>query len=377
MHLVKVLAAFVGGVGLALGTALVYLHVTGTQLRETVRDNPILDTATPALTSPVALPKTLPAAGKNAAPAVASADPVKPNQADDAAGQSATPDVQIAKPAPIVQPRKTVPVVIRRSHPPARAEPRKNRSVEIAQNEIPVTSNTPALPTPAPAPVQQAPAPVPEISSPAPPPAQATPAPSPAASAPQLAQTPPPAIATPPRHEPRTVTLAQGTLVVIRMGETVSTDENYSGDTFRATLDQPIIIGSAIIAERGSKVLGRVVSAQRAGRVQGVSDLTLTLVELNTTDGQRVLIHSTTLNQQGQTSHGTDVAKVGGGAALGAIIGAVAGGGKGAGIGAGVGGAAGAGDVLLTRGKPTIIRNEARLTFSLAQPVTITERLNY
>jgi hypothetical protein len=351
MHLVKVLAAFVGGVGLALGTALVYLHVTGTQLRETVRDNPVLDTATPALTSPVALPKTLPAAGKNAPPTVAPADPVKPDQADDAAGKS-------VKPVAIVLPRKAVPVV-RRSHPPARIEPSKNRSVEIAQNEIPVTSNTPSFPTPAATPVQQAPAPAPAVSTPAPAPAS------------------PPAISTPPRREPRTVTLAQGTLVVIRMGETVSTDENYSGDTFRATLDQPIIIGSAIIADRGSKVLGRIVSAQRAGRVQGVSDLTLTLVELNTTDGQRVLIHSTTLNQQGQTSRGTDVAKVGGGAALGAIIGAVAGGGKGAGIGAGVGGAAGAGDVLLTRGKPTIIRNEARLTFSLAQPVTITERLNY
>ncbi len=65
-----------------------------------------------------------------------------------------------------------------------------------------------------------------------------------------------------------------------------------------------------------------------------------------------------------------------GGAALGAIIGALAGGGKGAAIGAGAGGAAGTGAVLLGKGKPAVIQNETRLTFELANPVTITEHLN-
>ncbi|MCU1292713.1 MAG: hypothetical protein JWP08_1563, partial [Bryobacterales bacterium] len=79
----------------------------------------------------------------------------------------------------------------------------------------------------------------------------------------------------------------------------------------------------------------------------------------------------------GAKGTGKDAAKVGGGAALGAIIGAIAGGGKGAGIGAGVGGAAGAGDVLLTRGKPVVLASETKLSFRLAAPVSITERLSY
>ena len=182
---------------------------------------------------------------------------------------------------------------------------------------------------------------------------------------------------TPPRREPRTVTLSPGTTLVIRLAETLSTDHNYSGDTFRATLDQPIISGSAIIADRGSKVLGRVVNAQRAGRVQGVSDLSLTLFEIHTTDGQRVSIQSSSLDHKGPEGRKSDAAKVGGGAAVGAIIGAISGGGKGAGIGAGVGAAAGAGDVLLTRGKPVVLQSEARLVFSLTSPVAITEKLNY
>jgi hypothetical protein len=163
---------------------------------------------------------------------------------------------------------------------------------------------------------------------------------------------------------------------MVRLGETLSTDHNYTGDTFRGTLQAPIIMDGFIIAEKGSKVLGRIVTAQKPGRVQGVGELTLTLTEINTTDGQRVKIETGSVEKKGQTSTGEDAATIAGGAALGAIIGAIAGGGKGAAIGAGVGGAAGTGTVLATRGKPAVLPNESRLTFQLANPVTITEKLN-
>jgi hypothetical protein len=177
-------------------------------------------------------------------------------------------------------------------------------------------------------------------------------------------------------RQPRTITIPAGTTLSIRVGEKLSSDDNSTGDAFRATLEAPLILNGAIIADRGSRVTGKVVSAEKAGRVKGVSDLQLALTEINTTDGQRVEIQTATLDQQGPTSKKKDAAKVGGGAALGAIIGAIAGGGKGAAIGSGVGGAAGAGDVLLTRGKAVVIPTETKLTFQLSAPVTITERLN-
>jgi hypothetical protein len=67
---------------------------------------------------------------------------------------------------------------------------------------------------------------------------------------------------------------------------------------------------------------------------------------------------------------------VGAGTVLGAAIGAAAGGGKGAAIGAGAGAAAGAAGVMLTRGKAAEIPVETRLSFRIANPITITERLN-
>jgi hypothetical protein len=179
-----------------------------------------------------------------------------------------------------------------------------------------------------------------------------------------------------PARQPHVVTLPAGTNLNIRLGETLSTDHNYTGDTFRGTLETPIIMDGFIIADRGSRVLGRVVNAQKAGHIEGLSDLDLTLTEINTTDGQRVAIQTNTNDRKGPSGSNHGAEKIAGGAALGAIIGAIAGGGKGAAIGAGTGGAAGTGATMATRGKACVIPTETRLSFSLQVPVTLTEKLN-
>jgi hypothetical protein len=173
-----------------------------------------------------------------------------------------------------------------------------------------------------------------------------------------------------------TVTLASGMAVPIRLAETVSTDHNYTGDTFRATLDQPIIMNGYIIADKGSKVLGRIVEADKPGRVKGAGQLILALTQINTTDGQRVAIQTESWTKAAPNTRRRDAEEIGGGAALGAIIGALAGGGKGAAIGAGAGGAAGTAVDLSSRGKPAEVPVETHLTFHLQSPVTITEKMN-
>jgi hypothetical protein len=134
-----------------------------------------------------------------------------------------------------------------------------------------------------------------------------------------------------------------------------------------------LIVGEFAIAERGAHVEGRVINSAKAGKVSGVSKLEIALTGITTSDGQRVRIQTQTFTKSGDTSHGDDAKKVGAGVGIGAIIGAIAGGGKGAGVGAAVGGAAGAGDVLLTRGKPATLPSETRINFRLSAPVTITE----
>jgi hypothetical protein len=232
------------------------------------------------------------------------------------------------------------------------------------------------------APVQTAPAPAPATA-----PASSTPPPQETASntpphplnaPPADALAPPPPenkVEPPPPPNPHTVTIPAGTTFSVRVGETLSTQRSRAGDTFSATLDQPLIIDGFVLAERGARAQGRVVESDPAGRVRGLAQLSIELTQIHTSDGQNIRVNTGAFHKQADSTKKKDAAKVGIGAALGAAIGAIAGGGKGAAIGAGAGGAAGAGDVLLTRGQAAEIPVETRLSFRLSEPVTITEKL--
>ncbi|MES1260329.1 MAG: hypothetical protein ABUS49_01240, partial [Acidobacteriota bacterium] len=224
---------------------------------------------------------------------------------------------------------------------------------------------------PAPAPrveVAKAEAPV---SAPAPLPYEAPPAPeNPVAVQPAQPDPLPPA--SPPA--PLQVSLHQGTQIAVRLDQTLASDHLFPGDSFQASLAEPLVAEGYIIAERGARVSGRVVASKNAGRLSGTSELQLSLFSLQTADGQRIAVSTEPWSKQGDSARGQEAAKIGGGAALGAIIGAIAGGGKGAAIGAGVGGAAGTGAAAATRGKPVIIPSETVIRFRLATRIAVTER---
>ena len=286
-----------------------------------------------------------PAAATAPAPAPA---PVTPPAAEPPAPAPAEP----SHPSPFVPPpeaRKPI-----RKHaksealkPPAAPAP---EPVQSAAAEVP-----PPAASPAPEPVAPAPAPQPA------PPAQPEPE--------HVTPLPPPA---PP--EPRKVTLNAGTLIQVRLVDGLTTERNTPGDPFTATLDKELVADGFVIAERGARVEGRVISSDRGGRVSGVASLGVEITRIHLSDGQTIAVSSDPFVRRAEQSRGEDAAKVGAGAAIGAIIGAIAGGGKGAAIGAGAGGAAGVGTVAATRGKPVALPSETRLAFRLRTPVTVTER---
>jgi len=179
--------------------------------------------------------------------------------------------------------------------------------------------------------------------------------------------------APPPPPEPNRVTLLPGTLIAVRLNERLSSERHGPGDAFSASLDEPLIVDGFVVAERGAPVEGRVSAVSRAGRVRGTATLTIELVSVRTSDGQRVEITTDPFERKAPASQAADAAKVGLGAALGAAIGAIAAGGKGAAIGAGAGAGAGAAAVLAGRGKPAELAAETRISFRLNRPVTIVE----
>jgi hypothetical protein len=181
-------------------------------------------------------------------------------------------------------------------------------------------------------------------------------------------------VAPPPPPAPRQATLPAGSALKVRTTTALSTKIVKPGETFSATLEEPIVDGTWVIAEKGATVYGKIVNADEGGRVKGVASLSVRLAELQTADGQRIAINTDSYGVQAKSTTKEDALKVGIASGVGAAIGAIAGGGSGAAKGAGVGAGAGTGVVLATRGQPAVIASESVLTFTLSEPVTITQK---
>ena len=164
--------------------------------------------------------------------------------------------------------------------------------------------------------------------------------------------------------------LPEGTNLVVRMIEGVDSEVNRVGQTFAASLDEPVLLNGETVIPRGADVVVKLTDAKESGKLTGRSELTLDLVSVSV-NGRVVDVNTETVERE-SSSRGKRTAKVAGGtAALGAIIGAIAGGGKGAALGAGAGAATGLGVEVLTHGQRVRIPSETRLTFILETPVRL------
>jgi hypothetical protein len=167
-----------------------------------------------------------------------------------------------------------------------------------------------------------------------------------------------------------TVTLPAGTSLTIRMSETVDTDRNRVGDSFLATLEEPLMLGSQVIIPRGAEVRGAIAYAKESGRVAGQSELILELTELRY-NGRSYTLQTSDYSEVGASRGKRTATAAGGTAALGAIIGAIAGGGKGAAIGAASGAAVGTGVAVMTKGQTLKVPVETVLDFKLQKSLTV------
>jgi len=198
-----------------------------------------------------------------------------------------------------------------------------------------------------------------------PPPTASAPAASTAAAAPAAAP------AAPPVRQPEHITIPAGTVVTVRMIDSIDSTRNRPGEEFGATVEAPVVIGDRVVIPRGSDARVRLVQASSAGHMTGRSELQVELVSL-AVGSNTYAVESSVIQKQG-ASRGTRTAEtVGGGSALGALIGAIAGRGKGAAIGAAVGAGAGTAVQASTRGQQVNVPSETKLDFTLKVPLTLT-----
>jgi hypothetical protein len=245
-------------------------------------------------------------------------------------------------------------------------------TLRVAQVEAPPAAEEPK-PVPKPAPVRKAPR---RIATPsrveaAPPPPSPAPAETPAmtpVAAPVQQAAPPPA---PEPPKPKRITIDPGTMLAVRMIDSVDSGENQPGETFRGSLDAPVDVDGEEVIPRGTDVTLRLAEAQSAGRMAGKAELKLELAYIEF-QGRRYTVQSSEVVKSGRSEGKRTAATVGGTAAVGAIIGAIAGGGKGAAIGAAAGAGAGAAASVITKGKQVKVPSETLLEFRLEAPLTVT-----
>jgi BON domain len=205
-----------------------------------------------------------------------------------------------------------------------------------------------------------------QAAPPPPPPAPVAPPPPPQEAV-QVVAPPPP----PPPPVVKTVTLPAGTVIPIRMTDTLDSGKTQPNTVFHGSLAGDLIVDGMVVAKSGAAVTGRVITAKDATHFAGSSELSIELTRIDTVD-HPVDVVSDAFTKQG-TGRGKNTAvKTGGGAAVGAILGGLLGGGKGAAIGAVSGGGLGAGVNGVTKGQQVQIPTETLVTFHLQSPISVT-----
>ena len=164
-------------------------------------------------------------------------------------------------------------------------------------------------------------------------------------------------------------TVPPGLFLVVRMLDPVDSDRHQPGDSFRATLEEPVKVAGRVLATEGSPVAVQLVHVKQSGKLKGEEEIALQLQSI-TVNGMTYALTTDFAEVASEGKGGESAKVVGGGAVLGALIGAIAGGKKGAAIGAATGAGAGVA-IQATRGKQVRIPSEALLSFKLEESVTL------
>jgi hypothetical protein len=179
----------------------------------------------------------------------------------------------------------------------------------------------------------------------------------------------PPAVATPVRA-PEQVTVPYGTVLAVRLTDSLNSDLNQTGDTFLASLASPIMVGDQVAIPAEAAIQGKIVDVRNAGRFNGSSALVIKVTRLAYNGKSYDLRSSQYLKQS--ASQGTRAAEmIGGGAGVGAIIGVILGGKKGAAIGAVIGAGAGSGAQAMSKATQVQLPAKSMLNFRLETPLTV------
>lgn len=162
----------------------------------------------------------------------------------------------------------------------------------------------------------------------------------------------------------------EGTVLSIRMNQTVDVKHATAGQPFTGTIVNPVLVDGNTVIPSNSTAEGMVVQAHKRGHFKGSSVLQLTLTGLNI-NGQHYRIDTSSITRTKKGKGKRSTAFIGGGTGLGMLIGGVATGGVGLLVGGLAGAGAGTGVAALTGNKDVTIPAESVVNFKLAAPIQL------
>ena len=146
---------------------------------------------------------------------------------------------------------------------------------------------------------------------------------------------------------PSTTKLPEGTPIPIRLQKALSSASSHAGDTFSATIDEPVVIDGQTLVDRGTPATGRVLEAKTFVSSRGSSlepgYLRIVLVSLKI-GGRPVMIETSSIFAKGGSREERNPA---------------------------AGAASGAGREDKSRDKDIVFSIDRRLNFRLAQTVDL------
>jgi len=168
------------------------------------------------------------------------------------------------------------------------------------------------------------------------------------------------------------VSIPQGTVIDVRMIDSISSDQNHAGQVVRGSVDHAIQLGNRTVIPRGATAYVKLVDVDSAGRVSGRSELKLQLDRI-AFGNHSYPVASNVAWFRGKSETKKSLKSGGIGALAGGGLGALFGGGKGAAIGAGLGAGAGVATNAAHKGEQVRIGSESLVRFQLAAPLRIRE----
>lgn len=158
-----------------------------------------------------------------------------------------------------------------------------------------------------------------------------------------------------------------GMTLNVRMIDELDTGKTQPGDSFRASLDKPVVVNGRTVASKDALVRGTVIEVVSSGRLKRPASLTMKLTQIALSSGRTVPIETSPYTLDGKSHNVRNAALIGGGAAAGAVLGGVAAGKKGAVIGSAVGAGAGVATAYITGKQELVIPSETGFQFATAR----------